>query len=256
MVTKSNTKEKVHPTCISSTPRVADPNRVGSSPFSAKSWRTKAEEERERAAPMTMASSRLRMLTRSGLEWSTVVRMRVPRALLMGSSKNVKVREHSMTCRKGATNLIECRALSGCKALVLEEGFGLSRSLSIVQMKGQMLTKSGLKWSTVVRTRRRNAPRKRGDHVHSFGKVRRTSAAFGLIFRFHPAANSLYGCRADLVVTAFKKNNAIFPTSKQEMWVQKIFVKIDHDLATRNLKLNYVGRKASLAIFSLSGYDD
>lgn len=144
MVNKVQHEGKVHPTCISSTPRVADPNRVGSSPFSAKSWRTKAEEERERAAPMTMASSRLRMLTRSGLEWSTVVRMRVPRALLMGSSKNVKVREHSMTCRKGATILSECRALSGCKALLLERGFIKSKRLYLVRILRTDVTQFGL----------------------------------------------------------------------------------------------------------------
>ena len=53
-------------TCRSRIPSVADPNLDESSPFSASSCRTKAEDDRERAAPMTIASSTVRMAARPG----------------------------------------------------------------------------------------------------------------------------------------------------------------------------------------------
>lgn len=71
-------------------PRVAEPNLVASSPRSAISCSTKAEEDSESAAPITMASSTVRMAASRGEAWNTLTRIWVPMPLPTGRAKSVK----------------------------------------------------------------------------------------------------------------------------------------------------------------------
>lgn len=76
-------------TCRSKIPNTADPNLDANSPFSDKIWRTKAEEDKDNAAAMTIASSTLRMAANRGLAWKMSTKILVPMPLPTGRAKTV-----------------------------------------------------------------------------------------------------------------------------------------------------------------------
>ena len=105
-------------TCSSRMPSVAEPNLEDSSPFSDSSCKTKAEDDKDKAAPITMASSTVRMAAKSGEAWKTLTRIWVPMLLPTGKANSVKARVHNSICSvpKPNANLARaCRHIS-CKS--------------------------------------------------------------------------------------------------------------------------------------------
>mmetsp|Transcript_1463 Transcript_1463/g.3253 ORF Transcript_1463/g.3253 Transcript_1463/m.3253 type:complete len:253 (+) Transcript_1463:1470-2228(+) len=103
--------------CARSTPSVAAPGPVVSSPRSLRSCSTKADDDSDSAAPMTTASSTVEILISSGLSMAglaslTTCRMRLPMALFVGSSNAVNAKVVAITWNIPSPNANLKRLLS------------------------------------------------------------------------------------------------------------------------------------------------
>ena len=89
---------RVAVTWSSRMPNVAEPNLDANSPFSDSSWSTKAEDDKDRAAPITTASSIVRIAARLEGAWKTLTRICVPMPLPTGNANRVKANVHNTIC--------------------------------------------------------------------------------------------------------------------------------------------------------------